>query len=290
MPDKQTSTPLTPNAEPIKKEAEPRPTESGFFRFSLEEKPTKRVTIAGSLVAIAAVVVILAGLKAAQTIIAPFFLSAFFAIVLIPPLRWLKEKGFSDVISFTIISSSVFITGIVVITIFAISANMFIDKIPEYQRKIGTTLSSIDDALEPFGLSLHGGVKEKELPKKADKTAVAAETEKTENTVTEPPKTEMVPDADETQEDESEEAIAEVEPAYPMDPQLHELRGSSPINTVGIIAFIQKGVTELCYLIGVAVLVLVMVVFMILEASRMPQKLLDAFGSKGIERSIEKDC
>jgi len=226
------------------------------------------MTISGSLLTVAAAIVILAGLKAAQMIIAPFFLAAFFAIVLIPPLRWLKSKGFSDMMSFVTVSASVLIVGIIIIGILAKSANMFIAKIPDYQNKVGKTLTTIDNALEPYGLSLQGGVK------RADK---AQETPK-ESKETEESFLVEIPRPVETEEEiESQEALVVAD-----DPQLNKLRESSPINTVGIISFIHKGVTELCMLIGVAVLVLVMVVFMILEAARMPLKLLDAFGSKGI--------
>ena len=230
----------------------------------------KRITIAGSLVAAAAVVVILAGLKAAQMIVAPFFLAAFFAIVLIPPLRWLKSKGFSDVTAFSVISGVVLIVGIVMIGIFAKSANMFIDKIPDYQNKVSMTLATIDDALEPYGLSLWGGTKTPELPKETQATPETSQ-----------PLSDEVAELPETEEEGENEETAEELMVHDV-LKLNELRESSPINTVGIITFIQKGVMELCMLIGVAVLVLVMLVFMILEAARMPQKLLDAFGSKGI--------
>ncbi|MCL2304660.1 MAG: AI-2E family transporter [Planctomycetaceae bacterium] len=222
----------------------------------------KRITIAGSLMTIAAAVVILAGLKAAQMIVAPFLLAAFFAIVLIPPLRWLKSKGFSDVVAFSVLCASVLIVGILMIGILAKSANMFIAKIPDYQNKVGRTLATIDDVLEPYGLSLHGGVKTKDTKKTLPPFPVEA------------PKPEMTAEETESEEESPQTATD--------DSRLNVLRESSPINTVGIITFIQRGVTELCLLIGVAVLVLVMLVFMILEAARMPQKLLDAFGSKGI--------
>jgi len=227
----------------------------------MTENTPLRITISGSLLTVAAVIVILAGLKAAQMIITPFLLAAFFAIVLIPPLHWLKSKGFSDMMSFVIVSASILIVGIMVIWILAKSANMFIAKIPDYQNKVATTLTMIDDTLEPYGLSLRGGVKTKEAPK-----------------VTEEPLLVETPQPVDTEEaaQSSEEFFVDD------DPRLNQLREASPINTVGIISFIQKGVMELSMLIGVAVLVLVMVVFMILEASRMPQKLLDAFGSKGI--------
>ena len=235
-----------------------------------ETSPSKRITIAGSLIGVAAVIVILAGLKAAQMIVAPFFLAAFFAIVLIPPLRWLKSKGFSDVAAFSSISGAVLIVGIIMIGILAKSANMFIAKIPDYQNKVGKTLTVIDETLEPYGLSLWGGVKVPESPKETQKVPETRETPQ-------PPPVEAV------EESEIEEEGVAAEESMPFDdPRLNLLRESSPINTIGIITFIQKGVMELCMLIGVAVLVLVMLVFMILEAARMPQKLLDAFGSKGI--------
>jgi len=249
--------------------------------------PPQRITIAGSLIAAAAVVVILAGLKAAQMIVAPFLLAAFFAIVLIPPLRWLKSQGFSDAMAFSVISGSVLIVGIVMIWILTKSTTMFITKLPDYQTQVTITLATIDDTLEPYGLSLLGGTKMPETAKGAKEAngvtgmspllpnepmeSSAKPLEKKEEEV-----------AGETEEEDGESEVEDARPLReftPPDPPALDL---SPVNTIGIITFIQRGVMELCMLIGIAVLVLVMLVFMILEASRMPQKLLDAFGSKGI--------
>lgn len=237
------------------------------------KKPRKKVTISGFLFACASVIIILAGLKAAQSIVAPFFLSVFIAVILIPPLHWLESKGFSRIMSFSIISSVVLISGIIMIWVLAYSVNRFVVKIPEYQQSVNTTLTQVDSYLEPFGLSMLGGVKHK--PQISGKQEAPSESV---TVVENRPEQENEENPDETQTNESTSEDFSLQD----DPHLNELMESLPINTIGIVSFLRKGVQELSVLIGLTVIVLVMVVFMVLEASRMPKKILEAFGSKGI--------
>jgi predicted PurR-regulated permease PerM len=62
------------------------------------------------LIAFASIVIIFAGIKAAQSLIAPFLLAVFFAMVLTPPLRWLKQKGLSDWVALFVMSVLVFLS------------------------------------------------------------------------------------------------------------------------------------------------------------------------------------
>ncbi|MGL4594172.1 MAG: AI-2E family transporter [Thermoguttaceae bacterium] len=128
-----------------------------------DEQPPRNMLIAGSLVVIAAIVIICAGIKAAQSIVGPFCLAGFLAVILTAPQRWLKTKGFSDTGSALIVSSVVLLCGMSIIWILAGSVNQFVNRIPVYSQKFSKTIKDIDDYLEPYGLSLQGGTKEKPI-------------------------------------------------------------------------------------------------------------------------------
>src|SRR5690625_7662570 len=47
----------------------------------------------------AAIVIILAGLRSISHIITPFLLAAFLAVICIPPLTWMRQKGLPAVVA-----------------------------------------------------------------------------------------------------------------------------------------------------------------------------------------------
>ncbi len=51
------------------------------------------------LIHLAAFVVVVAGIMAAKSILMPFLLASFLAIICAPPLYWLRSKGFPPPIS-----------------------------------------------------------------------------------------------------------------------------------------------------------------------------------------------
>ena len=241
-----------------------------------EEQPQpQKFSVAWALIVVAAIIAILAGIKAAQTIVAPFFLAVFFAVVLIPPLRWLKSKGFSDIMAFIIISSTVLVAGLLMIGILVRSVNMFVAKIPEYNAKITNVQRSIDTFLEGYDLSLLGGPKNKQTAKKtlSEENDPIIETEKT------------------LQQETETEYLLESEPTdeFILPNENRTLADKKAIqaiqeeqSTFGILGIIRYSVTEMGKLASMALLVLVLVVFMILEAARLPKKIVEAFGPKGI--------
>ncbi len=68
-----------------------------FISKTFNSKPMKEISPRASasqiLLTIAAFVVVIAGMRAAVTIVVPFLLAAFIAIISAPPLFWLHRKG-----------------------------------------------------------------------------------------------------------------------------------------------------------------------------------------------------
>jgi AI-2 transport protein TqsA len=101
----------------------------------IENKPSKTFQL---MLILASFVIIVAGMKAAESIVVPFLLSLFISIIALPPFLWLQQKKVPRVIALVIIIlvflSSIFLIGVLIGT----SANDFLTKLPLYEQKLET--------------------------------------------------------------------------------------------------------------------------------------------------------
>ena len=88
------------------------------------------------LLILASFTVIVAGMKAAESIIVPFLLAVFISIVASPPFSYLQKKGLPKAISLLIVILAflffIFLIGLLIGT----SVNDFTSKVPVYQQKL----------------------------------------------------------------------------------------------------------------------------------------------------------
>jgi len=97
------------------------------------------------LIATATLVVMIAGLKAAQPMLAPFLLAVFLAIILFPPLTFLMKKGWSAPGALIILITSVVLIGFGVIAVVGYNVQDFAKQLPVHQEKLNSELSGIED-------------------------------------------------------------------------------------------------------------------------------------------------
>ncbi len=270
-------------------------------RIAPDGPAPKKLVIAGYLLAAAALFVLFAGIKAAQSIVGPFCLACFLAVILAAPLRWLKSKGFSDLVASLVISAGVLIGGLSIIWILAGSVNQFMARIPHYTNRFNDTLESIDNFLEPHGMSLLGGPKEVKTSQAGPILPVERTTGQpavTEASVAQPADVGVVPENEVAEAwDASEKSGSTVETgALSNEASVDEDRTLPPfsfteaftpqeraeINTVGIAGYVRWAAMELGRLGALCFIVMILVVFMMIEASRLPKKILLAFGTQGI--------
>jgi predicted PurR-regulated permease PerM len=88
------------------------------------------------LISCAAFVVIVAGLRAAQSIVVPFLAAAFVAMICLPPLRWLQEKRLPTWLALLVITAVIVLVGLGIIAIFGTSVNQLRSRLPEYEQKL----------------------------------------------------------------------------------------------------------------------------------------------------------
>lgn len=102
----------------------------------------------------AAFIITIAGMRAASSILIPFFLSIFVAVMCAPPLYWLKRKGVPTPIAVLLVIAG--IVGICFIMVLAIgtSLNDFSTSLPLYQERLQGKTQLFFGWLERSGISL----------------------------------------------------------------------------------------------------------------------------------------
>ena len=107
-----------------------------------------------SLLVMAAVVIILAGIKLSSVIIVPFLLSLFLAIILSPLFLWLKKLGLGDIFPLIIIV----LLLVLIMTSLAIlvgnSVQDFTQNVPMYEIKLKSDLSEVLETVSSWGIHI----------------------------------------------------------------------------------------------------------------------------------------
>lgn len=116
----------------------------------VSERPRKE-KVYKALIVLAAVVVVLAGIKAANGLIGPMMLALFLSIILLVPLRWLQKKGCPKALSFLIVLGGTTVVFVAIGYVVAQSMNGFIRSIPSYRTKIVRKLDDWEKTIEQFG-------------------------------------------------------------------------------------------------------------------------------------------
>ena len=106
------------------------------------------------LVAAASFVVVVAGLRAATTLILPFLVSVFLAIISLPLLNWLHRKKVPPplAILFTVMAA-VAVMAVMVLVVRQ-SVNEFAEVAPGYQARLQELVTSVVDGVQGLGQGL----------------------------------------------------------------------------------------------------------------------------------------
>lgn len=106
------------------------------------------------LVALAAFVVVIAGLRASQSIIVPFLLAGFITIVLVGPLRWLQAKGLPDWAAMLVVILGALFLVVLLGGLVGNSVDQFRQSLPEYQQRLDEYSAAIRLQLSHYGVVL----------------------------------------------------------------------------------------------------------------------------------------
>ncbi len=110
------------------------------------------------LINIAAFVVVVAGIMAAKTIMIPFLLATFLAIICGPALYWLKQRGVPAMFSVFFLVVVVVLLETLLATLITSSLSEFSAALPAYQQRLHTIVANLLAWLNGHGIEITGQV------------------------------------------------------------------------------------------------------------------------------------
>ncbi len=105
-------------------------------------------------VTLAALVIIIAGIKTAQVLLVPFLLAFFISIICAGPFFWLQQRKVPASLALLIVISAVMLGGLIVVSLISSSLNDFTRDIPVYQEKLRVQTLVLFDWLDRMGIRI----------------------------------------------------------------------------------------------------------------------------------------
>lgn len=109
------------------------------------------------LLTLASFVIVVAGMRAAQTLMVPFLLAIFIAIICTGPLHWLQRRKVPTGLAVLIIILTVIAISLTILTLVGTSVNDFTRSIPAYQEKLRVQTLGLIPWLEKLGIKIAPG-------------------------------------------------------------------------------------------------------------------------------------
>jgi AI-2 transport protein TqsA len=103
---------------------------------------------------LASFIIVVAGMKAASSLLVPFFLAVFIAVICAPPLFWLQRKGLPKVIALVLILVGILVVGLLFAVLLGPSLNNFLSSLPGYQERLSTHIGSLIGWLRGKGVNI----------------------------------------------------------------------------------------------------------------------------------------
>jgi predicted PurR-regulated permease PerM len=105
-------------------------------------------------VTLAALVIVIAGIKTAQVLLVPFLLAFFISIICAGPFFWLQQRKVPASLALLIVVSGVMLGGLVVVSLISSSLNDFTRDVPFYQEKLRVQTLVLFDWLDRVGIKI----------------------------------------------------------------------------------------------------------------------------------------
>jgi predicted PurR-regulated permease PerM len=119
---------------------------------AMDEKT--KIKSSSALLNIAAFIIIVAGMREASTLLVPFLLALFIAIICSPPFLWLKRRGVPTAIALLIVIIGILAIGSFVGTVVGTSMNSFLSNLPVYEDQLKDKAAEIISLLQQVGIEI----------------------------------------------------------------------------------------------------------------------------------------
>lgn len=108
------------------------------------------------LLTLASIVILIAGMRAAQELVLPFLVSVFIALVCAPAVFWMERKGLPPVLAVILVATALVGAGVAVGAIVGGSISDFLTRLPQYQQRLTDETVAIRLWLDRMGIDLGG--------------------------------------------------------------------------------------------------------------------------------------
>ena len=108
------------------------------------------------MVSLAAFVIVVAGMQASATILVPFLMAAFIAIISAPLMFWLRRKGLPAWLSLLIIILGIVMFGLLISALLSSSVQTFTEELPTYEAKLKNLTDTIVQRMHALGIKTSG--------------------------------------------------------------------------------------------------------------------------------------
>jgi predicted PurR-regulated permease PerM len=115
---------------------------------------TQQAPIAKFLIVFAAFVIVVSGLKMASSLVVPFLLAVFIAMIVSPLLAWLKSRRVPGGIAIVLIISLILSIGLLLGAVIGASVDSFRQDIPVYSAKLSLISESIQQSIAQSGIAI----------------------------------------------------------------------------------------------------------------------------------------
>ncbi len=130
--------------------------------------PSGHSPISQILVPLAALVIIIAGLRAAVSIIVPFLMAVFLAIIATPALFWLQKKRIPTGLAVFILSAVILIAGLLLGALLAATIADFTRALPEFEKNLQKTIVEWTEWFSPSPVSDISPTGEESIDRRAE--------------------------------------------------------------------------------------------------------------------------
>ena len=111
-------------------------------------------TKAPAILILASLVIVVAGMKAASSLLVPFFLAVFIAVICASPLLWLEHKGVPKVIALVFILVGILGVGLLFGILIGPSLSHFLNSLPGYQEQLSAHVGALIGWLSEKGVRI----------------------------------------------------------------------------------------------------------------------------------------
>ena len=125
------------------------------------DKNVKPTFKAPTVLILAGFIIVVAGMKAASSILVPFFMAVFIAVICAPPMFWLQRKGVPKILALIVILVVILGVGLLFGALIGSSLNDFLISLPDYQERLSNHIATFVKWLRGKGIN----IPKQEVPK-----------------------------------------------------------------------------------------------------------------------------